>query len=502
MKYSTTNKKSSGFSWKKLILMFFVAAFFFVLGAASGLLMLAMFGEFPSVESPSTYRPSVTSKIFDRNNELIGELYIERRTLVPYKAISPNVINAFVAAEDANFFKHKGVDLLAITRAIIKDVLAGEFAQGGSTITQQTVKSLFLTPEKNVKRKIKEIILSNRVEKMLSKEDILYLYLNHIYLGDGAYGVEAAAQTYFGKNASSLSLAESSMLAGLTQAPSRYSPRNNLERAKARQRYVLRRMTEEKIITAEDAEAVYNTPLTFVPPPSSRSKADYFLEYVRIQLQEKYGFDTVNRTELRIYTTIDKELQTIATDTLIEGVKKIEERNDYTGLQGAMVCIDPRTGGVLAMVGGVDFATSQFNRVMQARRQPGSAFKPIIYGAALDTGKTVVATTDDSPIELERSNTMMWKPKNYDSTFLGPISLLEAMAKSRNLATVRLLHEIGVDSAIRMAQNLGITSPVERNLSIALGSPVVTPLELARAYATIINNGQRSTTFFIWKVQD
>ena len=490
------------FPWIKLFLILVVFVFFFTLGVGAGLLLLAQFGEFPPVESTASYRPSVTSKIFDRNNHIVGEIFIEKRTLVPYKSISPNVVNAFVAAEDGNFFKHKGVDFMAITRAVVKDVFSGEFAQGGSTITQQTVKSLFLTPEKSIKRKLKEVILSYRIEKKLSKEEILYLYLNHIYLGDGAYGVESAAQTYFDKSAATLSLAEGAMLAGLAQAPSKYSPRNYLDKAKARQRYVLRRMTERKLITEAEANEAYDAQLTLAPPFSFRTKADYFLEYIRIYLQDKYGAETVDRTELRIYTTIDKRLQALATDTLRDGVRQIEERNKYEGLQGALVCLDPHTGAVLAMVGGVNFSASQFNRVLQARRQPGSAFKPIIFGAALDKGLTVASTIYDSPIEFERSNTEMWKPKNYDGSFLGPITMLEALAKSRNLATVRLLNEIGVDTAIRMAQNLGVTSPIERNLSIALGSSGVTPLELATAYSTIANNGKRPTPFFIWKVQD
>jgi len=496
------DEEPSGFPWKKLILILLVTVFFFALGAGAGLAMLAKFGEFPSIESPAAYKPSVTSKIYDRNNRVVGEIFIEKRTLVPYKAIPARVVNAFVAAEDANFFKHKGVDYVAIFRALLRDVVSGGYAQGASTITQQTVKSLFLTPEKSISRKLKEIILAYRIEGKLTKEEILYLYLNQIYLGDGAYGVEAAAQSYFGKDVSSLTLGEGALLAGLTQAPSRYSPRNHFDKAKARQRYVLRRMVEEAFVKQEEADAAYNTRLILAPPSSFRSKASYFLEYVRLYLQEKYGAETVNRTELRIYTTIDDRLQEAATDALKEGVRQMEERNKYAGLQGALVCLDPDTGGVLAMVGGVDFAASQFNRALQARRQPGSAFKPIIYGAALDKGKTVVSTTYDSPIEFERSETEMWKPKNYDGTFLGPIPLLEALAKSRNLATVRLLNEIGVDTAIRMAQNLGITSPIERNLSVALGSSGVTPLELVTAYATLANGGQRPTPFFIREVQD
>jgi len=497
-----TDEKPVGFPWKKLLLILTVTGLFFALGVVAAVGLLARFGDFPSVESARAYRPSVTSKIFDRNNRVVGEIYLVMRTLVPYQSIPPRVVNAFVAAEDAHFFSHKGVDYVAIFRAVVKDVFSGGYAQGASTITQQTVKSLFLTPEKSISRKLKEIILSYRIEGKLSKEEILYLYLNQIYLGDGAYGVEAAAQSYFGKGVSSLTLAEGALLAGLAQAPTRYSPRGHFEKAKARQRYVLRRMAEVGFITREEADKAYNTRVVLAPPSSFRSKAAYFLEYVRLYLQEKYGAETVNRTELRIYTTIDERLQEAATDALREGVKRTEERNKYQGLQGAFICMDPHTGGVLAMAGGVDFAASQFNRALQARRQPGSAFKPIIYAAALDKGKTVVSPADDSPIEFELNDTEMWKPKNYDGTFLGPIPLLQALAKSRNLATVRLLNEIGVPTAIRMAQDLGIESPLPRNLSIALGSSGVTPLEMVEAFSTLANGGMRPTPFFVREVQD
>jgi len=495
-------EEPAGFPWKKLLLILLVASLCFILGAGAGLLMLAKFGDFPSIESAQAYRPSVASKIFDRNNRVVGEIYLEKRTVVPYSAIPAHVVNAFVAAEDANFFRHRGVDYFAIARAIVKDILSGGFAQGASTITQQTVKSLFLTPEKSIGRKMKEMILAYRIEKKLSKEEILYLYLNQIYLGDGAYGVEAASQTYFGRGVSSLSVGEGALLAGLAQAPTRYSPRGHLDRAKARQRYVLRRMAEVGFLDKETAEREYDKRLALAPPSNFRSKAAYFLEYVRNYLQEKYGAEAINRSEFRIYTTIDGRLQEAAYDAVTQGIRRLEEANGYQGLQGALVCIDPGTGGVLAMVGGVDFAASQFNRALQARRQPGSAFKPIVYAAAIDKGKTVVSTVDDSPIELARSETEKWKPKNYDGTFLGPIPLLEALAKSRNLATVRLLNEIGVDAAIGMARNLGIQSPIERNLSIALGSSGVTPLELVTAYATFAAGGRRPTPFFIREVQD
>jgi len=492
----------AGFPWKKLVLIVFVAGLCFALGVGTGIVLLAKFGDFPPIESAAAYRPSVTSKIFDRNNLVVGEIYLEKRNVVPFKAIPPHVVNAFVAAEDANFFRHKGVDYIAIARAIVKDVVSGGFAQGASTITQQTVKSLFLTPEKTVGRKLKELILAYRIEKKLSKEEILYLYLNQIYLGDGAYGVEAAAQAYFSRGVSTLTVAEGALLAGLAQAPTRYSPRHHIDKARARQRYVLRRMAEVGFIAKEAAEKAYKERLVLAPPSTFRSEAAYFLEYVRVYLQEKYGADAMYRNEFKIYTTIDERLQEAAYEALTKGVRRVEEANKYKGLQGAMLCMDPRTGGVLAMVGGVDFGTSQFNRALQARRQPGSAFKPIVYAAALDKGKTLVSTVDDSPIEFSRSETEIWKPKNYDDTFLGPIPLLEALAKSRNLATVRLLNEIGVDTVIGMARNLGIQSPIERNLSIALGSSGVTPLELVTAYSTFADGGQRPTPFFIREVQD
>ena len=492
----------AGFPWKKLVLVVFVAGVCFVLGAGTGVVLLSKFGDFPPIGSAAAYRPSVTSKIFDRNNRVVGEIYLEKRNLVPFKAIPPHVVNAFVAAEDANFYRHKGVDYLAIARAIVKDVLSGGFAQGASTITQQTVKSLFLTPEKTIGRKLKELILAYRIEKKLTKEEILYLYLNQIYLGDGAYGVEAAAQTYFSRGVSTLTVAEGALLAGLAQAPSRYSPRNHIDKARARQRYVLRRMAEVGFLDKDAAERAYKARLALAPPSTFRSKAAYFLEYVRNYLQDKYGADAMYRSEFRIYTTIDARLQEAAYDAVTQGVRRIEEANKYRGLQGALLCMDPGTGGILAMVGGVDFGASQFNRALQARRQPGSAFKPIVYAAALDKGKTLVSTVDDSPIEFSRSETEMWKPKNYDETFLGPIPLLEALAKSRNLATVRLLNEIGVDTAIGMARSLGVQSPIERNLSIALGSSGVTPLEMVTAYSTFAAGGLRPTPFFLREVQD
>jgi penicillin-binding protein 1A len=492
----------AGFPWKKLLLIVFVAGLCFVLGAVAGLVLLSKYGDFPPIESAAAYRPSVTSKIFDRNNRVVGEIYLEKRNVVPFKTIPPHVVDAFVAAEDANFFKHRGVDYFAIIRAIVKDVVSGGFAQGASTITQQTVKSLFLTPEKSVGRKLKELILAYRIEKKLGKEEILYLYLNQIYLGDGAYGVEAAAQAYFSRGVSTLTVAEGALLAGLAQAPTRYSPRGHLDKAKARQRYVLRRMAEVGFIDKDVAEKAYDSRLALAPPSTFRSKAAYFLEHVRNYLQEKYGTDTMYRSEYKIYTTIDGRLQEAAYDAVTQGVRRMEEAFKYEGLQGALLCMDPGTGGILAMVGGVDFGASQFNRALQARRQPGSAFKPIVYGAALDKGKTVVSTVDDSPIEFAKSETEMWKPKNYDGTFLGPIPLLEALAKSRNLATVRLLNEIGVDTAIRMARDLGIQSPIERNLSIALGSSGVTPLEMVTSYSTFAAGGQRPTPFFIREVQD
>ena len=474
----------------------------FLLGAVVGLVLLARFGTFPSFESVQEYRPSVSSKIFDRYNQVVGEIYLEKRTLAPYRKIPSQVVMAFVAAEDANFFQHRGVDFTAIARAAVKDLLGGSFAQGGSTITQQTVKNLFLTREKSLRRKLKELILAYRMERNMGKEEILYLYLNQIYLGEGAYGVEAASRTYFGKGVEDLGLAEGALLAGLPKAPSRYSPRTHPDLAKGRQRYVLRRMVEAGFLSQVDADRAYAKKIVLAPPSTFQSKAAYFLEQVRIYMTEKYGTESLYQEGLRIYTTIDTRLQEAAHDVLIEGIRATEEKNKYEGLQGAVLALDPHTGAVLAMVGGTDFAQSQFNRALQARRQPGSAFKPIIYAAALSAGKTLVSMTDDSPVEFERSEEELWKPRNYDGTFLGPIPLIEALAKSRNLATIRLLNEVGVDAALRTAKALGIGSPIDRNLSIALGSSGVTPLEMCAAYAAFANQGMRATPFFVREVRD
>ena len=474
----------------------------FLLGMGAGLVLLARFGSFPSFDSVQEYRPSVSSKIYDRYNRMIGEIYIENRTLAPFDKIPRHVVNAFVAAEDANFFNHRGVDFTAIARAAVKDLLGGSFAQGGSTITQQTVKNLFLTREKSISRKLKELILAYRMERKMSKEEILYLYLNQIYLGEGAYGVEAASRSYFGKGVNELGVAEGALLAGLPKAPARYSPRTHPEHAKARQRYVLRRMVEAGFLSQAEADNAYAARIVLAPPPTFRTKAAYFLEQVRITLAEKYGTEPLYRDGLRIYTTIDTRLQEAAHDALIEGIRATEEKNKYEGLQGAVLALDPHTGAVLAMVGGTDFAQSQFNRALQARRQPGSAFKPIVYAAALSEGKTLVSMTDDSPIEFDRTEEELWKPKNYDGTFLGPIPLIEALARSRNLATIRLLNEVGVDSALRTAKALGISSPIARNLSIALGSSGVTPLEMCVAYATFANGGLRPEPYFLREVRD
>lgn len=496
------DKDPGGRSRRKPFLLAGTLLLCFLLGMGAGLVLLANFGTFPSFDSVQEYRPSVSSKIYDRYNQMIGEIYIEKRTLAPYNKIPRHVINAFVAAEDANFFEHRGVDFTAIARAAIKDLLGGSFAQGGSTITQQTVKNLFLTREKSISRKLKELILAYRMERKMSKEEILYLYLNQIYLGEGVYGVEAASRSYFGKGVDELGLAEGALLAGLPKAPTRYSPRTHPDLAKGRQRYVLRRMVEAEFLSQAEADTAYAAKIVLAPPSTFRSKAAYFLEQVRMVLAEKYGTESLYRDGLRIYTTIDTRLQEAAHDALIEGIRAMEKKNKYEGLQGAVLSLDPHTGAVLAMVGGTDFVQSQFNRALHARRQPGSAFKPIVYAAALSTGKTLVSMTDDSPIEFDRTEEELWKPKNYDGTFLGSIPLIEALARSRNLATIRLLNDVGVDSALRTSKALGITSPIARNLSIALGSSGVTPLEMCVAYATFANGGLRPAPFFLREVRD
>ncbi len=488
--------------------MIIVTAFLFLalLVGGTGFTYFIILNDLPTIAALKDYRPNITTCVYADNNELIGEFFLEDRKVIPVADVPRVVISAFVAAEDARFFQHAGLDWHSISRAFFKNLAAGKIVQGGSTITQQVAKSFFLSPEKSYLRKIKEAILAYKIDRYLSKEEILNLYLNQIYLGHGAYGIEAASYTYFGKSARYLTLPEAAILAGLPKAPSSYSPYLCPDRAKQRQEYVLTRMAEDGYITEEEKKRALRAPLKLRSIKPKEKIAPYFIENVRRYIQEKYGGDVLYKEGLHVYTTLNINMQKAAKQAVEKGLKELEEREKFArGLvQGALLCMDAKTGAIKAMVGGRDFKKSEFNRATQSRRQPGSAFKPIIYTAAFDKGLTPATTFIDSPIAMldPSSETGLWQPQNFDGEFWGETTLRTALVNSRNIITIKLLENIGIDYAVSYAKTLGIESPLSKNLSLALGTSEVTLQELVRAYGVLANEGKRVVPYFITKIVD
>lgn len=474
--------------------------------AGSSVVYFALLQELPSIAALKDYRPSITTRVYADNNELIDEFFLEDRKVVKYEDVPKIVIQAFIAAEDSRFFQHGGFDMQSMFRAFFKNVKAGHIVQGGSTITQQVAKQLYLSPEKSYMRKVKEALLSLKIEKYLTKEEIITLYLNHIYLGHGTYGIEAASQGYFGKSAKELTLPEAAILAGLPKAPNAYSPYTHPDKAYQRQAYVLTRMLEDGYITAKERDRALATRVRLRSIKPKDKIAAYFIENIRRHILEKYGGDVLYKEGLEVYTTLNIKMQTAARDAVERGLAEIEEREDYKKgeLQGALYAMNPKTGAVMAMVGGRSFQRSEFNRATQSQRQPGSAFKPLIYTAAFDKGMTPSTVIVDSPIVYPdpQQPDGMWAPQNFDRKFLGPTTLHNALIHSRNIISIKVLEEIGVDYAVSYARNMGITSPLFRNLSLALGTSGVTLQELVRAYGVLADGGQRVQPFFIKKIVD
>lgn len=460
----------------------------------------------------TAYRPPVVSTVYDARGQPIGEFYLLRRVVVPLDRIPPHVIHAFLAAEDARFFKHNGVDLFAVVRAFVANLKKREIREGGSTITQQLVRGFFLTPERTMKRKIREAVLAYRVEKNHTKEEILYLYLNQVYFGHGNYGIEAASRDYFGTGVDKLDLAEAALLAGLLRSPSRTSPYRDFFSAMERQRYVLRRMYEEAFVTEAAYREALRTPIRLTPAPALNSQiAPHFVEHVRRVIGDRYGFDPLLQGGLRIYTSLDASMQMAAQKAAREGLdenrlrikRKPASPAPIKGdVEGALVAMDPRTGLVRALVGGYDFSLSQYNRAVQARRQPGSAFKPIVYSAALERGFSELSVVQDGPLSFRMGPGKFWRPRNYDNRFHGPVTLRSALAHSLNSVAVRLADRVGLEKIVQHARRLGIESPLEKNLSLALGTSSMTLLELVRAYAVFANGGSRVEPLFVTKVTD
>jgi penicillin-binding protein 1A len=620
-------REKRGF-FKTLVLWSFLLAIFFVIcSAAAGVaLYYSISKDLPKITSLSDYHPSIITSVYSDDNRKIAEFFKERRIVIPLKEMPRTLIDAFVAAEDSRFYKHQGIDFISIVRAFVKNLEAGTIVQGGSTITQQVTKSFLLTPERSYKRKLREAILAYRIDKAFSKDDILYLYLNQIYLGHGAYGVQAASENYFGKSVKDLNLAECAILAGLPQAPSRYSPFRHPERAKQRQIYVLNRMVTESYINNIQATEAINTKLDIKPRRNLYiEEVPFYTEHVRRHLEKKYGKDALYTQGLQVYTAVNLEMQKIAREEIQKGLFELDKREGYRGpleqikpeeiesysqtlqveldkkpleqgaivkgvviavndrkktvavrlgnaqgtialkdmiwarkpdpkvafynvklkrpsqalaagdvilvkargkekdkekwllaleqiplAQSALMSIEAGTGLVKAMIGGRDFRQTQFNRAIQSRRQPGSAFKPILYSAALDkesddpkkiyTPATIII--DSAIVFKDEERDFTWKPHNYKETFYGPTLLRKALVKSRNLVTIKILQDIGVDYAIEYAGKMGIKSTLSRDLSIALGSSGVSLLELLRAYSVFANQGYLVEPMFVLKVVD
>ena len=494
---------------KKLFLIlfvFFVLCVLIALGAAVGA-YYHFSSDLPRIASMKDYHPALVSQVFSDRGELIGEFFIEKRYPVKLSAIAPVMINAILAAEDDRFFEHQGISPLSIVRAAFNNLRSRGIRQGGSTITQQVVKSLLLSPERSYERKIKEAILATRIEQALSKEDILILYLNQIYFGRGAYGIEAAARVFFGKQAEELTLVEASYLAALPKAPSFYSRH---DRARERQRYVLQRMAELGFITPEQLQEALETEVQFSEPQNiNQTLAPHFVEFVRRELEKTYGADALYRDGLRIETTLNLEKQRAADAAVALGIENFEARGGRTAVekrvQAALLSIDPYSGSICAMVGGRDYNESQFNRATQSRRQPGSAFKPIIYAAALDKGYTAASIIIDSPLAFEAGSSRkkeFWEPQNYDQKFLGPITFRKALTLSRNIVTVKILKDIDIGYALGYARAMGLEGEYTHGLSLALGSCGVSLLNLVKAYGAFCAQGVYAEPVAITRIVD
>ncbi|MGD9226103.1 MAG: PBP1A family penicillin-binding protein [Desulfobacterales bacterium] len=468
----------------------------------------ALTHDLPQIRSLENFKPDAVTRIYSADKVLLTELFIEKREPVPLETVPRFLKAALVATEDRKFYKHSGVDLKGIARAIIKDIKAGEFVEGASTITQQLSKTLFLTPRKTLVRKIKEAILAFQLERRYTKDEILELYLNQVYFGSGAYGAESAAKIFFGKSVKDLSLAECALVAGMPKSPSRYSPMINPDLAIKRRNTVLKQMRDTDIIS--DAayrqaikEALYTNGRRFNP-----SKAPYFVEYIKKSLEDDLGSTRLYKGGLSVFTTLDYRLQSAAEKAVAEGLSVLTDRMQHAQIakpapEAALISIDLTSGGILAMVGGKDFHASRFNRVSMALRQPGSAFKPFVYAYAVEQGFAQNKKILDAPVIYRGAQDGAdWKPENFSLEYKGEMTLRHALAISQNIPTVRLLETLGPYSVAQFAHQLGIKSHLASNLSLALGTSEVTLMDLTSAYSVFPNKGEKIKPFGVLEIVD
>jgi penicillin-binding protein 1A len=565
-------------------------------------LILAYQGDLPQIETLEDYRPSIITEIYSGDSTVIGEFAVEKRIIISIKDLPDIVKQAFIAAEDKRFYHHPGIDVFGIARAFIKNQIKGRIVGGGSTITQQLARDLFLTPSRTYGRKLKEAVLAFQIEKHYTKDEILNLYANQVFLGHGKYGWEAAAQFYFGKQAKNLALGEAALLAGLTSSPNRYSPYVDPEAALSRRSYVLERMLDEGYITEEEARTASETPLELRQRGHGHTFAPYFVEEVRRYLQQRYGTRRVYRDGLRVYTTLNVVMQRAAEKALDKALRDLDKRRGFRGaccnlnnegcsmdlgdedstqplesgqfvygvisqlvrdraqvrvgrysavldkksvawtgasrvadildvgdvvqlrigrvdpvaftmdvtleqepdVEGAFLAVDSKSGQIKAMVGGLDFSRSEFNRATQALRQPGSAFKPFVYAAAIESGFTPRSLILDAPVQYETpgADQEFYVPTNYDGKYEGWITLRRAFEASRNVPAVKITEQIGVQKVAEMARRLGLSGSMPPYLSLPLGSAEVTLLEMVSAYSAFPHQGVRMRPYIVTKITD
>ena len=581
--------------FKKLILLSFAGILIMFVAVIA--ILWAFSNKLPDYKFLKSYKPPVSSKVYAGEGQLVSDFSKEKRIFVPYNAVPPKVINSFLSAEDKNFFSHPGVDARGVIRATINNisnVIYSKRLEGASTITQQVAKNFLLSNEVSINRKIKEAILAFRIERALSKKRILELYLNQIYLGQGAYGIASASLEYFNKPISELNYAEAALLAALPKAPSKYNPYKNPELAKFRRNLVLKNLLDNNYLKNEDYIKLINTKIEL----KKRKKifledTRYYVEDIRKYVVDKFGFEKVYKKGLNIKTPLNLELQKIATVSLRKGLERYDRRKGWRGpltnkknlddwnndlekykleksigwqlaiinkvnkfntliktiedeagvidyeniswtkkefdelfkkgdviyvkkiknnkyelkqlpkVNGGIVVMDPFTGRVYALSGGFSFKKSEFNRASQALRQPGSAFKPFIYALALENNFSPNTLILDAPLVLEQgSDLKMWKPENYGKKFYGPSTLRMGLEKSRNLMTVRIAQEIGVDKIVDFSKQLGIYENPQELLSISLGSAETTLLKLTSAYCSFVNGGKKINPILIDRIQD
>jgi len=463
----------------------------------AGFLALALAAPSPAQEAIASFpvQPAGVSAItvLDHNGRYVGRIMPQKRYWVPIERIPVFLQRALVAVEDARFYEHGGIDLRGIARALVKDAVKGRVVEGGSTITQQLIKNRYLSAEVSLDRKVKEARMAMEFETKYSKQQILEMYFNEIYYGNGAYGLVQAAMLYFNKSPEALTPAECAMLAGVPKNPGRYNPLGKPEDVAGRRNVVLERMVELHVITPAQRQEIWAQPAGTQPP----SIAPYYLARVRGQLEARFGPDIIEQGGLDVATAMDLDLQKSAEQLLGRGVKQIDP-----GLQGALVCLDPATGDVLAAVGGADATATGANRAFSAQRQPGSSIKPLIYASALEQGITASSLWSDAPASYDRGDGAKWTPHNYANEHFGELTLRQALAHSDNIVTVKLLERVGIPYFVDFAARMGLQQSPENGLSLALGTDEVTLNDLVQAYTPLANGGSLAQARTILRIHD